>query len=127
VLRASGMCVDTKAIRSLDGNGYEVISTPPEARGSILRACDHPLRVKLPPGPRRQKAPFAGKILDNFLKASPLRARDEAHRIKGMEGHFSEVRMQHSCIVHVHRIGFVTPPNPFLVEGAEMRSTRRIE
>jgi hypothetical protein len=28
------------------------------------------VKKKLPPGPRRQKAPFAGKMLDTFLKAS---------------------------------------------------------
>lgn len=38
VLRASGMCGGKIAIRSLDANGCGVLSTPPEARGSILGA-----------------------------------------------------------------------------------------
>ena len=35
--------------------------------------------------------------------------------------------MQHSRIVHVHRTGFVTPPDPFLVEGALMRTARLMD
>jgi hypothetical protein len=63
-----------------------VMCTPPEARGSILRACDYPLREDLP-----QRDPGANKgsicrynMLDSLLKVSPLRAWER--------GRFNQVR-----------------------------------
>ena len=55
-----------------------VICTPPEARGSILRDCNHLWRVG---PPHRDTGANKGSIcrynmLDFLLKASPLRARE---------------------------------------------------
>jgi len=119
---------DTSLFTGLSIYGEHTPNTFSEPRGFDLRASVQILMEGYRLDCRgANKGPFAGKMLNNFLKAFPLRVREEAHRIKGMEGYFSEVRMQHSCTVHVHRTRFVPPPDPFLVEGVEMRSTRRME
>src|SRR5215217_6072791 len=51
--------------------GSLVICTPPDARGSLLRDCDHLWRVPGHPTETqgRIKAPFAGKMLGPFSRA----------------------------------------------------------
>src|SRR5215208_3317465 len=65
-----------------------VICTPPDARGSILRNCNHLWRV--PAAPHRDTGANKGSIcrndiLDFLLKASPLRAleRSPFTRVRG--------------------------------------------
>src|SRR5215208_5912873 len=49
-----------------------VICTPPEARGSLLRDCNHLWRVRHPTGRQgRIRAPFAGTI-SSFPSLKPL-------------------------------------------------------
>src|SRR5215204_1039269 len=62
-----------------------VTCTPQEARGSILRDCDYPLREIYPQGHRANKGSICRyDMLDSLLKASPLRARGR--------GPFNQVR-----------------------------------
>jgi hypothetical protein len=72
-----------------------VTCTPPEARGSILRDCNHLWRVGHPTGRQaRIKAPFAGRICSTpFLQPLLFEHGREAHSPKCVEGEFSEVRM----------------------------------
>src|SRR5215212_3089777 len=70
-----------------------VICTPPEARGSILRDCNHLWRVR---PPHRDTWANRGSIcsynkLVSLLKASPLRAQAGAYTTKCVEGLFCEV------------------------------------
>ena len=69
------------------------IRTPPEARGSILRDCNHLWRVGHPRETQgRIKAPFAGTICSTpFLKPLLFEHGREAHSTECVEGAFSEV------------------------------------
>jgi hypothetical protein len=55
-----------------------LICTPPDARGSILRGCNHFWRAGPPHGETGANKRFICRndILDFLLKASPLRARE---------------------------------------------------
>src|SRR5215212_8953701 len=63
-----------------------VICTPPDARGSILRDCNHLWRVTHPTGRQgRIKAPFAGTICSTpFLKLLLFEhGREALYRVRG--------------------------------------------
>src|SRR5215208_7496287 len=73
-----------------------MICTPPDARGSILRDCNHLWRAPLhPTGTQgRIKAPFAGTICSTpFLKSLLFEHGREAHSNKCVEGVFCELRL----------------------------------
>src|SRR5215211_3111692 len=65
-----------------------VICTPPDARGYILRDCNHLWRVRLSHrGTGRIKAPFAGTICSTSFLKPPLfeHGREVLNRVRGIE------------------------------------------
>src|SRR5215212_4764613 len=72
-----------------------VICTLPDARGSLLRDCDHLWRAGAPYGRQgRIKAPFAGTICStSFLKPLLFEHWREAHSTKCVDGVFCELRV----------------------------------
>jgi hypothetical protein len=72
-----------------------VICIPPEARGSLLRDCNHLWRVGHPTERQgRIKAPFAGTIYStSFLKPLLFEHWREAHSTKCVDGVFCELRV----------------------------------
>src|SRR5215212_4890156 len=86
-----------------------VMCTLPEARGSILRDCNHLWR----PPHREQgriKAPFAGTIcLTSFLQPLLFEHGREAHSPECVEGEFCELRLYgvlRSSIEDLHPFSF---------------------
>ena len=73
-----------------------MICTPPEARGFILRDCNHLWRVSgHPTGTQAQiRAPFAGTICStSFLKPHLFEHWREAHSPECVEVEFCELRL----------------------------------
>jgi len=74
MLRALGLCAVTTIMRTLKGAKRSlVICTPQEARGSILRDCNHLWRVQnTPQRHRANKGSICGENAPSLLKASLL-------------------------------------------------------
>src|ERR671921_471881 len=64
-----------------------MICTPPEARGSILRECNHLWRARTPQRHRENKGSICRYNMRDFLlKASPLRARERGPQPSAWKG-----------------------------------------